>query len=203
MGAQEDCVTSRYANDCGLARRLDHTRAFGLPARSTADDMLTVLTRCERGAPFLGHCGTGASRSLPFTISPVRRPHGTVSSRMLSRITLVLGGISTLAVTFTLTTSCGDSGDCNPPKWTDQCVEASVLWREFPEKFRSAVGTVLEDADAGASGSALLRCPTLRELNYELVRPYSVELQGEAFTSEPESGRTDSLCCYTTTFYCY
>ena len=136
-------------------------------------------------------------------LSPVRRPHGTVSCGMLSRITLVMGGISTLAVAFALTTSCGDSGDCNPPKWTDQCVEASVLWLEFPEKFRAAVGIVLEDADAGASGSAPLRCPTLRELNYELVRPYSVELQGEAFTSEPESGRADSLCCYTTTFYCY
>jgi hypothetical protein len=124
---------------------------------------------------------------------------------MLSRITLALGGITMLAVAFalTLTTSCGDSGDCNPaPKWTDQCVDASVLWREFPEKFRATVGITLEDADAGASGSATLRCPTLRELNYELVRPYSVELQGEAFTSEPESGRADSLCCYTTSFYC-
>ena len=100
-------------------------------------------------------------------------------------------------------TSCGNSGECNSPHWTNQCAEASALWAAFPDYFRTSVGIELESSvDAGTAPNSQLRCPTLRELQYELINPYVFDLQGQAFISEPASGTSGGLCCYTTTYYC-
>ena len=121
---------------------------------------------------------------------------------MLSR-SLKAGLAVGLLTIVSVLASCHSSDECNPHPFTHQCVEAATLWAEFPDYFRAAVGIELGGAsDAGTTGTSQLRCPTLRELQYELINPYAVNLQGESFISEPESDSADGVCCYTTTAYC-
>ena len=100
---------------------------------------------------------------------------------------------------------CSKSDHCNPPpRWDHQCADAAILWNEYYSHKYPGGGTQdAAAAEVGISDAGGINCPTAKQLQYEDVSPYSVDLMGDGFVSGPETGRTDNLCCYQTGVLCY
>jgi hypothetical protein len=82
-----------------------------------------------------------------------------------------------------------DGGDCPNSEADGQCVDADEIWAAL------AALSIENTNDA--------ECPTVEQLgrNYQ-TEPYSLDLSGDSWVSGPETGRTDGLCCYVTTYTC-
>ena len=86
---------------------------------------------------------------------------------------------------------CGNSEPCNPRTWTGQCATAE----EFGGlAYVGVSATALSDAGGFA-------CPSVAELQYKMVSPYHLHLEGDHFVAGPEPGRSDGLCCYQTSYH--
>jgi hypothetical protein len=77
-----------------------------------------------------------------------------------------------------------EPGECNLSTYPNQCVDRATLW------------AAVEHGDAGSSVPA--DCPTVNELNSEMVNAYGIGLEGWNFIEGPVLDTATDRCCYTT-----